>query len=141
MDPLVIGIGNPDRGDDALGLIAVRALSGVRTKELTDCSGLIDVWDGEDHVIVVDAMRSGDTPGTTRRFDAIDAQLPTRSFPSTHSFGLGEIVELGRALDRLPDQLIIFGVEADTLDHGKDVSPSVSRGLQEVVSAISEEVS
>jgi hydrogenase maturation protease len=136
MDPLVIGIGNSDRGDDAIGLMVVRALSGLRTKELADCSGLLDVWEAEDHVIVVDAMRSGGTPGTVQRFDMAAEGLPTRSFPSTHSFGLGEMVELGRALGRLPDLLIIYGIEADHLDHGRSISPAVSKALVEAVSAI-----
>lgn len=141
MDPLIIGIGNPDRGDDSVGLMAVRELSGLRTKELADGSGLLDVWEGESDVIVVDAMRSGAAPGATKRFDAIDGRLPTRSFSSTHSFGLAEIVELGRTLDRLPERLIIYGIEAETLDHGTSVSPAVSKAAGEVVAAIKEEVS
>ena len=55
-DPLVIGIGNPDRGDDAAGVLVSRALTTVRTKELPDCTALLDVWANESHVIVVDAM-------------------------------------------------------------------------------------
>lgn len=141
MDPLVIGIGNPDRGDDAIGVVVTRSLSGLRTKELADCSGLLDVWDDENDVFVVDAMRSGEPPGTVRRFEASTTSLPTRTFPSTHSFGLGETVELGRALDRLPERLIIYGIEAGDLDHGGRLTAAVRDAMVEVVGAISSEVS
>jgi hydrogenase maturation protease len=139
MDPLVVGIGNPDRGDDAVGVLVVRCLPGLRTVELADCSGLLDVWDDESNVIVVDAMRSGNHPGTVRRFDASRSVLPTATFPSTHSFGLGETVELGRALDRLPDRLIIYGIEAARFDHGGQVTAAVRDALEEAVTAISKE--
>lgn len=139
MDPLIVGIGNPDRGDDAIGVLVVRSLPGLRTIELADCSGLLDVWEDESDVIVVDAMRSGDHPGTVRRFDASSSVLPTATFPSTHSFGLGETVELGRALDRLPDRLIIYGIEATRFDPGGQVTSAVRDALEEAVAAISKE--
>jgi hydrogenase maturation protease len=139
MNPLVIGIGNPNRGDDAVGVLVVRALTGLRTRELADCSGMLDLWEEEDHVIVVDAMISGERPGTVRRFEAGQESLPTRSFSSTHSFGLSETVEVGRALARLPNRLTIYGIEADRFDHGGRVSPAVRDAMNDVVTAIQRE--
>jgi hydrogenase maturation protease len=139
MDPLVVGIGNPDRGDDAVGVLVARSLGGMRTTELADCSGLLDLIDEEDTVIVVDAMRSGEPPGTVKRFEAAKSSLPTRTFPSTHSFGLGETVELGRALHRLPDEMIIYGIEAGDLEHGTRLTAAVRDAMDDVVKAISEE--
>ena len=135
-DPLVIGIGNPDRGDDAAGVLVSRALTTVRTKELPDCTALLDVWENESHVIVVDAMRSGRTPGTGLRFDAKKSSLPVKTFSSTHSFGLAETVELGRALNRLPTCLVVFGIEVGALPHGGRLTASVKDGVESVVSTI-----
>ena len=56
-------------------------------------------------MIVVDAA-AGPPPGTVERFDAVAAPLPAAyARRSTHSFGVGDAIELARALDRLPSRL------------------------------------
>lgn len=136
--PLVIGVGNLDRGDDAAGLLAVRQLETARTKELNDCSGLMEVWDGEPEVIVVDAMVSGGEPGSVRCFDPGIETLPTRAFPSTHAFGLAETIELARALGRLPDILAVYGIEGASFAPGEPLTPSVRQAVDRVANTISE---
>lgn len=138
MSTLVIGIGNPDRGDDAAGVMVVRGLTGTRTRELADCSELIEAWDREPDVVVVDAMRSGREPGTVMRFDATHHELPARAFPSSHSFGLAETVELGRALGRFPKRLVILGIEASGFAHGRRLSSSVRDAVSDVIETIEE---
>jgi hydrogenase maturation protease len=138
MTTLVIGLGNPDRGDDAAGVLVARGLHGHRTKEVGDCSELIDLWEGEESVVIVDAMRSGAKPGTVTRFDVEDTELPARAFPSTHSFGLAETVELARALDRMPGELVIFGIEASGFNHGRRLTAAVKEAVCEVIATIEE---
>lgn len=125
MTKLVIGIGNTDRGDDAAGVLAVRQLESMNVVERRDCSDLIDLWADSEDVTVVDAMRSGRPPGTVLSFDAVRESLPARSFPSTHSFGVAETVELARVLGRLPRRLRVFGIEASNFGHGSQPSPEV----------------
>jgi len=88
---LVIGVGNPDRGDDAAGLMAARRLRadaqpGVVVREASgEATALIDAWDGFARVIVIDAAHSGAAPGTVTRFDAVAAPLPASlARESTH---------------------------------------------------------
>jgi hydrogenase maturation protease len=108
---LVIGIGHPDRGDDAAGRLVVERLTTDRTQLRSDCGDLIELWAGEDDVVVVDAMRSGRPGGTVTRLDAAATHLEAGQFSSSHSFGLAETVELARALGRLPARLLIYGIE------------------------------
>lgn len=136
MSKLVIGLGNPERGDDAAGVLVARGLHGSRTKEVGDCAELIDLWDGEESVIVIDAMRSGAEPGTVIRFDVGQTRLPARAFPSTHSFGLAETVELARALDRLPAELVIFGIESSGFSHGRRLTAAVKEAVGDVIRTI-----
>ena len=89
----VIGIGNPLRGDDAVGLLVarrVRELAGpeVEVMELEgEPSRLIDAWQGARLVVVVDAVKSGAAEGAVMRFDATAEPLPPpcRSPPRTPS--------------------------------------------------------
>lgn len=129
---LVIGVGNTDRGDDAAGVLVARALDGARVVELRDCSSLLDAWEPVDEVIVVDSMRSGRKPGAIVRFDGLVDRLPARNFPSTHSFGLAESLELGRALGRLPRRLTIYGIEGTEFGVGTDPSPAVVAAVEQL---------
>ncbi len=133
MGRLVIGLGHPDRGDDAAGVLVARRLTSVPSVARSDCSDLMDLWEGEEDVTVVDAIRSGRLPGTVVRFDAIADRLPTRSFASSHSFGLAEIVELARAVHRLPARLDIYGIEGARFEVGSELSPQVASAVSTVI--------
>ena len=136
--PLVVGIGNADRGDDAAGVLVVRRLQGFRTVELSDCVDLFDLWTDEEDVLVIDAMVTGAPVGTVRRFEVGAFTLPVGAFPSTHSFGLAETVELARALGKLPAKLTIFGIEAGRVGLGEALSPEVDRAIDAVVGELEE---
>lgn len=128
---LILGVGNPDRGDDGAGIHAARLLRGQqRVKEVRDCSTLLDLWEDETDVTVIDAMYSGAEPGTISRYDGMRDPLPLRGFSSTHSFGLAESVELGRVLGRLPRRLTIYGIEGSSFGHGEALSPRVQEAVE-----------
>lgn len=131
--PLVIGIGNAARGDDAAGLVAARRLGGLEHEG--DPLGLLDVWQADVPAVVIDAVRSGAVPGTIHRFDAGAVPLPARlrGSTSTHAVGLGEAIELARALDRLPARLIVYGIEGEHFDAGAPLSPAVRAAVDAVV--------
>ena len=123
--PKVIGVGNPWRSDDAAGLAVARRLRAmpgldVDVAELEgDLTSLIDAWEGGEHVIVIDAVCSGAEPGTVHRLDAHARSLPRDlDRHSTHAVGLATAIEVGRALDRLPQRLIVFGIEGQRFDVG-----------------------
>jgi len=134
--PLIIGVGNEDRGDDAAGIEVVRRLRSGRVVEVSDCSGLLDTWEGEESVVVVDAMRSGQSPGSVMKFDGHAQAFPTKAFPSSHSFGVAEALELGRILGRLPSHVTVYGIEAVNLRPGDAMSNEVAQGVSEVIDLI-----
>ena len=141
--PLVIGLGNDQRGDDGSGLEVARALrprlgGKARVEECTsEGIALLDLWRDADRVLVVDAVVSGGIPGTVHRFEAGDGFSPgVRSATSTHGLSLAEAVALGRGLGCLPRQLVVYGIEIDNLAVGAGLSPPVARGVREVTDRI-----
>ena len=141
---LVIGVGNPERGDDGAGIAVVRRLRGrvERPASLievrSDVTRLLDCWGPSDSVVLVDAMSSGATPGTVRRFDAAAAPLPARAFRggSTHGFGVAEVIELARTLGRLPRRLLVVGIEGACFDAGCGLSAPVEHAVRDVVGSV-----
>ena len=139
---LVIGVGNPDRGDDAVGLAVARKLRdeappGVTVRELDgDQLTLLDAWDGADEVWIVDAVWSGGPPGAIYRFDA-SRQLGARFRQrGTHTFSLCEVIELARALRRLPPRLDGCGIEGASFALGAGLSPEAEEAVRAVTGQI-----
>jgi hydrogenase maturation protease len=136
----VLGIGNEWRSDDAAGLVLARRLraDGMRTLELEgEPTALLDAWEGERHVVLVDAVSSGAAPGTIHRFDAGAGPLPARVFSaSTHHLSVADAVELARSLGRLPERLEVVGIEGGRFEPGRGLSAEVSRAVDELASAL-----
>lgn len=147
MSALVIGIGNPDRGDDAVGLRVVEALretspEGVELQTVRgDMLALLDRWDGAETVVLVDAMQAGDAPGTLRRIDALDGDgvAALGSCVSSHAFDLSGAIALAESLGRVPARLVVFGIEAAQLETGAPLSDAVERAVPAAVAAVLEE--
>lgn len=153
---VLVGVGAPDRGDDAIGpeviaLIAewvaggsmgvhapgrrpLRLPTGTQVLSRSDPTRLIDVLSDADLAVIVDAVRTGAPPGTLHVLEAGADQpgLPaaaTGSAPGTHGLGVGDALELARALGRLPARVVVVGVEAAHFELGTPPSAAVQAAL------------
>ncbi len=141
--PLVIGVGNRDRGDDGIGPLvadAVRARCDGRViihVAEGDLSDLPMRWEPDQDVIVIDATVSGRSPGEVTAVNALVDGLDVESgLLSSHGIGLAEAVELGRLLGRLPRSLVIFGIEARRFEHFEAVADEVAGAVSDLVERI-----
>jgi hydrogenase maturation protease len=141
---VVIGIGNADRGDDAIGLLVARRLRerlhpDVLVHESTgDPADLMARWGSGLRVIAVDAIIIGSEVGTIHVIDACEINSSSAMFrsQSTHAFGLAEAVALARALGTLPSEFAIVGIEAQSFGVGDELSPPVASALAGAVQAV-----
>jgi hydrogenase maturation protease len=137
---LILGCGNPDRSDDAAGVLVARRLRelGIPAEEVGgDASALIDAWSGCADVIVIDAMKSGASPGTIKIWDARASAFPSGQFRcSTHVFGVAEAIELARAIDRLPGKLVVVGIEGIRFEWGEPPSSEVAEAVERLAQRI-----
>jgi hydrogenase maturation protease len=143
---VVIGVGNAYRGDDGAGReVAKRVQERVRDElEVVVCelepTRLIDAWHGAEAALVVDAVSSGAEPGTVHRFDATAEAIPSRDFrSSTHALGIGETIELARAIGKLPPRIVVFGVEGEAFGSGTELSGPAQEGVERAVELVLEE--
>lgn len=146
-DTLIIGLGNDFRGDDAVGLEVARRLKALVPDGLNvievggDPMSAIDMWSTAETVIVIDAVMSGVEPGTVHKHDVTDASLPSAmGSVSTHFFGLGELIELARAVGKFPRRLVVQGIEGQDFGIGAQISDVCRVSIDRVVDAVLEEV-
>lgn len=146
---VIIGIGNPYRGDDAVGYVVTQhlrqALTGCQDVRVLDLSGestqLLSAWQGADLAIVVDAVQSGAPAGTVHRLDARQQPLPVTLWRcSTHAFGVAEALALARVLQQLPPRLILYGIEGQTFAPGAGLSVAGAQAVPAVVTRIRQEI-
>ncbi len=144
---LVIGVGNPHRGDDAVGLMVARrvkqrAPAGVTVLEHTgDGAALMDAWQGAGQVFLIDAVSSGGKPGAVIRVDC--RELQGRRDPglvSSHGFGVAQAIRLAAVLGRLPPRMALYGVEAAGFAPGAPPSPEAAGAVAHVVDLVLREI-
>ncbi len=145
---LVIGIGNEHRGDDCAGILVadkVKKALEPKVDVIThdgEPASLIECWSNRETVFLVDAIESGKEPGTILRLDLKETTLPDiLSKNSTHAFGVAEAVELGRAMEKLPDKLLFFGIEGKSFTVGGALSKEVGTAIEQLTKEIIEECS
>jgi len=145
---LIIGVGNDFRSDDAVGLYVAReigksGLEGVTIIEgINDGTSMIELWTGAPSVFVVDCVSSDSNPGKIYRFDAFREEIQESRFPSysSHAFNITDTIALARNIDRLPENLIIYGIEGANLSSGNKLSDAVKKAADETVIRILDEI-
>ncbi|MCZ7649072.1 MAG: hydrogenase maturation protease [Planctomycetota bacterium] len=144
---LVLGIGNAQRGDDAVGIEVARRIAASPPPHtavrivFAEASAIMESWRGAQGVVAIDALQSGAPPGTIRRIDAVAESVPADfGGTSTHAFGLGQAVELARALGELPPRLVLFGIEGADFGHGAPLSPPVAGAVREAAARVRREL-
>ena len=140
---LLIGVGNPIRGDDGAGravarLVASRSDCGLVARECTgEATSLMNAWTGFDEVVLVDACRGAGPPGSVHRFGPDDVERMARlQHASTHSVGVAAAIGLARALGALPFRLVIYAIEAQDSTDGEALSPEVDHAVHQVVALV-----
>lgn len=143
----VIGIGSPDRGDDAVGRVVAQRLRGMLppSVDIVELDGeaatLLACLENTETACLIDACTSGAPAGTVRRFDAGGAPLPPDDFRlSTHDLGLAAAIELARALGQLPPRCVVFAIEATAFASGDPLSPPVAAAIGKVGDLVRAEI-
>lgn len=140
--PLLLGVGNPWRGDDGIGPAVAGRVARLGIPELevaveTEPLALLVHLEGQSTVVVVDATTPGPNPGRVRVWRIGSDRLVRRGqVIGSHGLGVGDAVELARSLGRLPPELTLVGVEARSSRLGDGLSGPVHERLDDAVQAV-----
>jgi hydrogenase maturation protease len=148
MNILVLGIGNVLMMDDSVGVRAVEELehrySFTEGVELMDggTSGieLLSSIQDRDYLIIIDAIKSGCDPGTVVRVEGEDVPARFMTRISPHQLGLSDVLAAATISDRLPKNMVLFGVEPKTIEPGLGLSDEVKTSFSKLVRAVKEEL-
>jgi hydrogenase maturation protease len=145
---LVIGLGNPILGDDAVGWRIVEQVQ----KQINDDTrvefdflslgglSLMERMIGYEQVILVDAIVTGNYPVGTVLTNSID-RLPNRAIGhlcSAHDTTIQNALAMGRSMGaHLPDQIYVITVESQSVyNFSEELTPEVQAAVPEAVNKV-----
>jgi hydrogenase maturation protein HypF len=140
----IIGIGSPF-GDDAVGLEVARILAEAPPPGCeviaADRPGatLIDLLDGADAAILVDAVRSGAKPGTVHELGFDELERCRAHFVSSHDLDVIPAIQLARKLGRAPVLGRVVGLEiarTASADRFEALSATARGSIDRIVAAV-----
>jgi hydrogenase maturation protease len=101
-----------------------------------DGTSLINAWDENARVILIERVLTQTSPGTIVAIDLLHGSFPHHWRPTTNNVKLEEAVELARVMGRLPNSLMLYGIQGGSLEHGPVLSPEVRVAVEKVAAMI-----
>jgi hydrogenase maturation protease len=146
---LILGVGNLILSDDGVGIHAVRLLQEkVKANDtITIIDGgtcgldLLQYLEGIDRLIVLDAAKPDHSPGKLTRITGkkVPAYLSIKTSP--HEIGLPELLFAAKLSNIYPKKVIIYCVEAYSLDTGIELSSLVEKQVENLIQQVQAEIS
>jgi hydrogenase maturation protease len=152
MNIIILGIGQSLRSDDGAGLAAIHhweetfplTASNISITALEiELPGLelLNLLEGFDAAILVDAVQSTAKPGTIHKLGEADILGFSEAYQSAHGWGVAETLQLARKLDiDLPRNILLIGIEGENFSPGISLSQSIFVALDEVAQVIEDSI-
>ncbi len=143
----VLGLGNPLMTDEGIGVVLVRRMSSQAYPRVDFIDGgtgglaLLHKIQGRQKVIFLDCAYMGLNPGTLKRF-TLDQVESLKDLPghSLHEADLLNILRMARQLGQCPEDVVILGVEPETVAPGQTLTQTLQDRLDEYLHAIEQEL-
>ena len=138
---LIIGVGNPLRGDDGFGPALIAGLNGKTGIRLMDAEEIPEAFLDQavqmapDKLLIADAVALGGLPGEA-------ALMPPESLGqkiaiSTHNLPLMMFIKFFR--EQSPNtEVMLLGVQPKGIEFGKELSPEIKKTIDSLVKIITD---
>lgn len=148
MSVLVLGVGNLLLKDEGVGVRVVEELErryaipdGVEVLDGgTAGMELLSVMANRDCVILVDAVKTGDEPGTVVRL--ADEEVPAffRTKISPHQVGLSDVLATLTITGEKPGSVVVIGIVPKDLGTGLEISTEIEAKIDEMIELVAGEL-
>ncbi len=144
MRVVVLGVGNTLLSDEGIGVRAIEKLQldYILPPEVVVIDGgttgmeMLEDLSNADHLIIIDAVRSGRAPAAIVRL--ADEQVPVffKTKLSPHQIGLSDVLATLAFIGEQPGGVTVIGVEPVSLETGMALSPQVEARLPELMDLV-----
>lgn len=144
---VVMGIGNPLRCDDGVGISAIRKLI-----EIGDGPGACYMDGGTSpdlpsmlepnikKLVIVDALQGGKDPGYIYRLEIDESNIAEQVPGSAHGLGVLNGLRMMKMLGTEPRKVVLVGIEPSDTSPGLSLSPLIASRLTSLIEAVKNEI-
>jgi len=148
MGKFVVGVGNVLLRDEGIGCHVVHALEEIPLPDVKiidggTCPDAVQLLEGADKLVIVDAVKGGGTPGQIYCFHLEDITLEQKPFLSLHDVGLIDSLMLMKLWhpDFIGiDETVVIGVEPKEINWGLELSLELQERVPQIIDAILSEL-
>jgi hydrogenase maturation protease len=145
---LVLGLGNVLLHDEGAGVWVAESLRRrlALPASVTILEGgtlgldLLPRLDGVERLLLIDAVRLGNAPGTLTRLEGDEVPSALDHKLSTHQIGVQDLLATASLLGRAVPHVVLLGVEPECLDPGIGFSGAVAEALPRLEALVVEEL-
>jgi len=142
----ILGVGNTLCTDDGLGPAVVASLQrqwhgdGVAIVDGgTLGMSLLPLLEDTEKLLLVDAIRTDDPPGSLVRLEGEDVLPAVRLRLSPHQVGVADLLDSARLLGTMPDKVILIGLVPESIGLGFGLTERIAAALPTLTEAILKE--
>ncbi len=148
-DIVVCGLGNPLLTDEGAGIYVIQELIArsdqqpyVDFIELgSSLMSVVHAIAGRQKAVLIDCALMKEPPGTIKRFTPNEvSSIKNLAHFSLHEGDLLGALELSRNLDECPENVVIFGIQPESIEPGQGLSPTLYERMSYYLEVISSEL-
>jgi hydrogenase maturation protease len=143
---VILGIGNILLKDEGVGVHVIQEMSNMDLPngvELVDggtsTMDFLSYMEGVEKLIIIDAFKGGQKPGTIYRCTPEDLMAKGQRPTSLHDVGPIETFRMAKILG-YQTTIVIIGVEPEAIDWGMDLSPQITGRMTKIIDAVLNEI-
>lgn len=101
---------------------------------------LLPKLEGVARLLVVDAVETGEAPGTLLRLTGDDIPLALETKVSPHQMGLKDLLTVATLLGFDPVEMVLWGIQPECIEIGMELSPVVATQVEPLVGKLLQEL-
>jgi hydrogenase maturation protease len=144
---VVMGIGNPLRCDDGVGISVIRKLVEIKNSPgvcfmdggtSPDLPSMLEP--NIEKLVIVDALRGGKDPGHIYRLEIDESNIAEQVPGSVHGLGVLNGLKMMKMLGTEPHKVVLVGIEPSDTSPGLSLSPLIASRLTSLMEAVEDEI-
>jgi len=146
-DILILGIGNILLKDEGVGVHVVNKLKEMSLPEDVELLDggtagldLVDFIANRKKVIVIDAVNTGEKPGTIYRLTEENLDVKPKAIMSFHEIDFLDAIHMSDVMGNKPAEVIVIGIEPKDMSDGIDLSPEIEERIPRIIEIVMEEL-
>jgi hydrogenase maturation protease len=97
---------------------------------------LLPLLEGVDKLLVVDAVETGEAPGTIVRLSGADIPIVLKTKLSPHQMGLQDLLLVAELMGCLPREMVLLGIQPERITMGLELSPELAAQFDILVNKV-----